>query len=78
MVFRHTIIDDQLTLFLRLFRKMGPEVYFIYQWCHLDLRNSDVFLSLFENAAEAAGKSPEKRGAASNRGDLTIGAYLIG
>lgn len=78
MVFRHTIIDDHsptLSLFLRLFR---PEVYFIYQWCHLDLRNSDVFLSLFENAAEAAGKSPEKRGAASNRGDLTIGAYLIG
>ena len=33
---------------------------------------------MFENAAEAAGKSPEKRGATSNRGDLTLGAYLIG
>ena len=37
-----------------------------------------MFQSLFENAAEAAGKSPEKRGAVSNRGDLTLGAYLIG
>ena len=37
-----------------------------------------LLLTLFENAAEAAGKSPEKRGAASNRGDLILGAYLIG